>query len=324
MNGLLRPASEYARDVAQLSWWMIAVATLVWLAVTGCVLWALWSRRRSVAIEGAPESPGNRGESSRGATLAVATATALTVVILFAFMAYDFVVGRAHAQPHDPLDADGALSVTVVGRQWWWEFIYDDTVPEKRLSTANELHIPAGVPILLALRSPDVIHSAWIPRLAGKQDLTPGYFTALRFTADSAGVYEGVCAEFCGAQHANMRFQVVAHPPEEFQRWRARESAPASPPTDPLAREGEKVFLASTCAACHAVAGTDARGTIGPALTHVASRRAIAANTVANTPENMARWIRDPQRIKPGTQMPSNDMPESSLRALVAYLRSLR
>jgi cytochrome c oxidase subunit 2 len=324
MNGFLQPASQYARDVAQLTWWMVAVATLVWLAVTGCVLWAVRRGRRGVAAEGAAESPNRLYESSRSPTLAVAAATAVTVVILFAFMAYDFALGREHAQPHDPLDTNGALSVTVVARQWWWEFVYDDTVPQKRLSTANELHVPVGVPVQLALKSPDVIHSAWIPRLSGKQDLTPGYFTALRFTADSAGVYSGVCAEFCGAQHANMRFQVIAHPPEEFGRWRAREAAPAMPPADALAREGEKIFMASTCSACHSIAGSVARGTIGPVLTHVASRRTLAANTLINTDENMARWIRNPQQVKPGTQMPSTDISEPALRALVAYLRSLQ
>jgi cytochrome c oxidase subunit 2 len=314
MNALAGPASAYARDVAELGWWMIAVATLVWLVVTAALLWAL--RRKT-------PSPPADGREARART-AVAAATVVTVLILFAFMAYDFAVGRAHAQPHDPLHADGALSVTVVGRQWWWEFIYDDTIPERRLSTANELHVPVGVPVLLALESPDVIHSAWVPRLAGKQDLTPGFLTSLRFTADTAGVYYGVCAEFCGAQHANMRFQVIAHSRDDFERWRANEASPAPSPGGGVEADGQKVFLSSTCSACHTIAGTEARGTIGPALTHVASRRTIAANTLLNTPENLERWIRNPQKIKPGTQMPSTDMPEQSLRALVAYLRSLR
>jgi cytochrome c oxidase subunit II len=314
MNALTQPASAYARDVAALGWWMIAVAAIVWLLVTAAVLWSTRRTTESSAAQG--------GE--RRAQGAVVACTAATGIILAAFVGYDFTLGRAHAQPHDPLHPDGALSVTVVGRQWWWEFIYDDTIPERRLTTANELHIPVGVPVLLALKSPDVIHSAWMPRLAGKQDLTPGYLTSLRFTADTAGVYYGACAEFCGAQHANMRFQVIAHSPEEFEQWRAHESSPSLPTSDALAGEGQKVFMASTCAACHTVAGTDARGTVGPVLTHVGSRRTIAANTLLNSAENMARWIRNPQRIKPGTQMPSTDMPEQSLRALVAYLRSLQ
>jgi cytochrome c oxidase subunit 2 len=313
MNGFMHPASRYAAAVATLGWRMMLVAGIVWLIVTGVVLWTLrTSRRAQASADGAQPK------------VAVIAATILTVLILFAFMAYDFTVGRAYAQPHDPLDPHGALSVTVVGRQWWWEFIYDDTVPARRLSTANELHIPVGVPVLLALKSPDVIHSAWMPQLSGKQDLTPGYLVSLRFTADTAGVYYGVCAEFCGAQHANMRFQVIAHPKAEFEAWRAHEAAPAPPATDSVARNGEKIFLASTCAVCHTISGTDARGGIGPALTHVGRRRTIAANTLPNTPDNLARWIRNPQRIKPGTQMPSTDMPEQSLRALVAYLRSLQ
>ena len=323
MNGFLQPASQYARDVAQLGWWMVGVAAVVWLLVTLAVLRAVRSRGRPV--EPSAESREPRAEvDDRRTVKPLALATAATILILLTFMAYDFVVGRAHAQPHDPQHATGALSITVYGRQWWWEFVYDDTIAAKRLSTANELHIPVGVPIQLGLKSPDVIHSAWIPRLGGKQDLTPGYFTTLRFTADTPGVYYGVCAEFCGAQHANMRFQVVAHPPAEFEAWRAREAQPAQPPSDSAARQGELVFLSGTCAACHTVAGTMARGTVGPALTHVASRRTLAANTLINNDTNMARWIRDPQRVKPGTQMPSTDMPEPALRALVAYLRSLK
>jgi cytochrome c oxidase subunit II len=319
MNGFLAPASRYAGDVAHLGWWMIGVATVVWIAVTAFTLLALRNRRRLSDNT----VPATRPDDARSAAPVIA-ATALTVVILLSFMAYNFVIGRAHAQPHDPRDTDGALSVTVYGRQWWWEFVYDDTVPTRRLSVPNELHIPVGVPVQLGLRSPDVIHSAWIPRLAGKQDLTPGYYTTLRFTADTAGVYYGVCAEFCGLQHANMRFQVIAHPPAEFEAWRASASSPASPPADPVAREGQRIFLLGTCATCHTIAGTDARGTVGPSLTHVASRRTIASNTLVNTPENLARWIRDPQRVKPGTQMPATDMSEADLRAVVAYLGTLR
>lgn len=314
MNALTQAASDYARDVAALGWWMIAVAAAVWCTVTAVVLLTLRQRDTGEAPVAGRE---------RRATIAVSVATGTTVLILFAFMAYDFAVGRAHAQPHNPLNAAGAVQVTVIGRQWWWEFVYDDTTT-RRLSTANELHVPAGVPVLLALRSPDVIHSAWVPTLGGKQDLTPGYMTALRFTADTPGVYQGVCAEFCGAQHANMRFQVIAHTREDFGRWRAHEASPAAPPSDPLAARGERVFLASACSACHTVAGTDARGTVGPNLTHVARRRTIAAGTLPNTAANMARWIRNPQSVKPGTQMPATDMPEPSLRALVAYLESLR
>ena len=308
MNALTHPASAYARDVATLGWWMIGVAAVVWLIVVAMVLRTL----------GAPGT-GNERAATRG----VAIATAATVIILLAFMAYDFSVGRAYAQPHDPLQRGDALSVTVYARQWWWEFVYDDTVPTRRLSTANELHVPAGVPVLLALKAPDVIHSAWMPELGGKQDLTPGYVAALRFMADTPGVYKGVCAEFCGAQHANMRFLVIAQPRAEFERWRAHEAAP-QPAVDSASREGQKVFLSSTCAACHTIGGTDARGTIGPILTHVGGRRTIAANTLPNTAQNLARWIRDPQKIKPGTQMPATDMPEAQLQSLVAYLRTLQ
>jgi cytochrome c oxidase subunit 2 len=323
MNWTLFPSADYTRDVATLWWTMFGVAAAVWLAVVLSLLVAIRRRRAPAATETGAAPPTEApylGEESRQTRLAVMVATLATIGILFFFMGYDFVLGRETPQHVHR----GGLTVTVQSRQWWWEFIYEDTVPEKRLSVANELHIPVGVPVNLVLKSPDVIHSVWAPRLAGKQDAVPGYTGSLVFTADTAGIYGGVCAEFCGVQHANMRFTVVAHTQQEFEEWYAIQRAPAVEPTDSTRAMGKMVFMSGSCATCHAIAGTAARASRGPALTHVGSRRDLAAGTLPNTDENMMRWIRDPQAIKPGTQMPASPLPADQLQALVAYLRSLK
>jgi cytochrome c oxidase subunit II len=316
MNWTLFPASANARDVATLWWAMVAVATAVWIGVVVAMLIAI---RRHRDAEPSAEAP-YLGAESRRTRMAVFAAGLATVGILFFFMAYDFVLGRRTPQHVH----QGGLTITVQSRQWWWEFIYEDTVPEKRLSTANELHVPVGVPVNLVLESPDVIHSAWIPRLAGKQDLVPGYTGSLVFTADTAGTYPGVCAEFCGAQHANMRFLVIAHPRQEFEDWYVAQRAPAPPPTDSVLVAGQRAFLSGSCATCHTIAGTPAAATRGPNLTHVASRRTLAAGTLPNTHDDMLRWIYNPQSVKPGTFMPPSNLPPESLQPLVAYLRSLK
>ena len=178
--------------------------------------------------------------------------------------------------------------------------------------------------MVFELRSSDVIHSFWPPNLSPKRDLIPGNVNSLWFQADSAGVYRGQCAEFCGHQHAKMAFLMVAQPPAEFAAWLARQRDTALTPTDSLAKRGQEVFLASQCAMCHAISGTPAGSRIGPDLTHLASRRTIAAGTLPNTRGNLAGWIVNPQVIKPGVKMPPNQFESADLLALVTYLETLR
>jgi cytochrome c oxidase subunit 2 len=316
MNWTLSPATANMRDVATLWWTMFGVAAAVWLAVTIAVLVAI---RRGRANGPATEAP-YLGAESRRTRMALVGAGLATLGILLFFMGYDFVQGRRTPQHQH----QGALTVTVQSHQWWWEFIYEDTVPGLRMATANELHVPVGIPVNLILESPDVIHSAWMPRLAGKADLVPGYTGSLVFTADTAGVYQGICAEFCGAQHANMRFLVIAEDRPAFDQWYASQRAPAAPPVDSTLVAGQRAFLSGSCATCHAIAGTPAAATNGPNLTHVASRRTLASGALPNTHDDMLRWIYNPQAIKPGTQMPPSNLPPESLQPLVAYLRSLK
>jgi cytochrome c oxidase subunit 2 len=211
-----------------------------------------------------------------------------------------------------------------VGRQWWWEIRYPEAIPSNRVITANEIHIPVGVPVRVMLSATDVIHSFWVPQLGGKRDLIPGHDAETWLRADSAGTYRGQCAEFCGHQHAKMALVVVAEPRAEFDEWLARQRQAADSQLTPEQTAGRDVFMRSTCALCHGIRGTDAGGTVGPDLTHLASRGSIASGTLPNTREHLANWIRDPQGIKPGVKMPATPLTDAELQALVSYLGSLR
>ena len=214
----------------------------------------------------------------------------------------------------------GALEIKVVAHQWWWEFDYPDGA-----KASNELHIPVNRPIRLSLESPDVIHSFWVPQLGGKRDVVPGQINELTFIATVVGMYPGQCAEFCGLSHANMRFRTFVDSPDDFAKWdRAQLAGPVAPPaSDQLASDGAKVFADSPCTTCHMIQGIS-KGYIGPDLTHFGSRTTLAAGVLKNTPENVAKWIEDPQEIKPGANMPPLLLPGPKLDALVAYLESLK
>ncbi len=201
---------------------------------------------------------------------------------------------------------------------------YADTSPHSRFTTANEVHIPVGAPVVFLLTARDVIHSFWVPNLGGKKDLIPGYTQTVWFRADTPGVYRGQCAEFCGLQHAKMGLLVIADPPDRYAAWMRQMQQPGAAPTDSLARRGEQVFMSGTCVMCHAIEGTHARSVAGPDLTHLASRQTIAAATLPNNRGNLGGWIADPQRIKPGTHMPPNVLPPEELNALLTYLQTLR
>jgi cytochrome c oxidase subunit 2 len=315
---VLQPAGPQAGQIYALWLLMLAVCALVFVAVIAALAFAL---RR--APPGDPTTAPDVGASlrneralSRGIGAAVAVSAALLLVLFGASILTD----RALAQ----LPLGGALHIRLTGHQWWWEATYDAADPSKMFSTANELHIPVGRPVVLSLEAGDVIHSFWVPNLHGKKDLIPGRTATIAFRADAAGVYRGQCAEFCGYQHAKMALVVVAESSEEYEAWagRSRESAP--PPSDAATRRGQEIFLQSTCAMCHAIAGTPADGKHAPDLTHVASRQTLAAGTLPNEPSALTAWITDPQRIKPGVNMPASALRFADMQALVAYLGTLR
>lgn len=305
-----QPASPQARAISGLGDAMYVTAAAVCLVVLVTLMWAALHRR----------SRENAAGSNRSLRTPVVLATGVTVLILFGFLIADISVGRAITT--NP--GEGAIQIRVTGRQWWWEVQYRDSLPSNWVTTANEVHVPVGRPVVFELRSGDVIHSFWPPSLNGKRDLIPGNENSLWFQADSAGVYRGQCAEFCGHQHAKMGFVIVAEPPDSFSRWLEGQRDTAAAPSDPVARRGQEVFLGSSCVMCHAIGGTLAGSRVGPDLTHLASRRTIAAGTLPNTRGNLAGWIVNPQAIKPGTRMPPNALEPDDLQALLTYLGTLK
>jgi cytochrome c oxidase subunit 2 len=294
---------------------MVWVCTAVFIAVLAALTIALIrSTRRQVGNTSAPIS-------EKALTRNVGIAVGATVTILIVLLIASVWTGRRVAS----LQASSAVSIEITGHQWWWEIHYEDAVPSRRVVTANELHVPTNRPVVLKVTSRDVIHSFWVPNLQGKRDLIPGYTTALWLQVDRPGVFRGQCAEFCGMQHAHMALDVVAESDRTFEAWldAMRQTAGSDLP-DAAARRGRDVFMQGKCAGCHTIRGTDAAGQVAPDLTHIATRSTLGAGTLPNTPENLAAWIRDPQRIKPGNQMPPNPLAAEDLQALVAYMDTLR
>jgi cytochrome c oxidase subunit 2 len=235
----------------------------------------------------------------------------LILVVLFGLTA------RAMQVADPPLA--GAPDLIVVGHQWWWEVRY----PAAGIVTANEIHLPVGQPISVRLDSVDVLHEFWVPQLTRKMTTIPLAGNHVWMEADRPGTYEGLCSEFCGTEHAWMRFQVIAESPADFAAWERGQRAPPGTPAGEAA-QGRRIFREMTCVNCHAVEGTAAGGAAGPDLTHIASRRFIGARIAPNTPENLRRWLRDPQQVKPGAKMPNFKLSDGQVEALVAYLETLR
>lgn len=302
MQSLLEPHGPGAALAAEMAWVLIVGGAAVFLLVMGLAAWAAFARRESAA------RLGREG-------VVVAGGIVFPAVVVTALLVYG--VARM-AGP----DAGGApaVRIEVVGEQWWWRVHYLDAAGARDFATANEIRIPAGRPVELVLRSADVIHSFWVPSLAGKLDMLPGKSQALRLRADRAGEYRGQCAEYCGGPHGLMAFYVVAEPPGDFARWaegQRREAAGGE-------ARGASLF-AARCAACHTVRGTGAAGTLGPDLTHVGSRRTIGAGLLPNNAGALAAWIASSQHLKPGNLMPSFGMlAAEDLAALAAYLSGLR
>jgi cytochrome c oxidase subunit 2 len=302
-------------------WWMFFSVTAAVYVITMAVLLVALLRRRKGDEQTAPETAPDENREKRIGTT-VKAAVAVTILILFTLMIVSFRTGSAI---QTLANAPQPLQIKVTGHQWWWEIEYQDTLPSNNVTTANELHLPAGRPIKLILQSNDVIHSFWLPNLHGKKDLIPNYPTTFYFQADKPGTYWGQCAEYCGYQHAKMRFIVTVESEGDFENWyqAQQQPAPASPATD-MQKRGQDVFLVSTCTQCHTVQGTPAGGRVGPNLTHIASRSYIAAGSLANTREHLQSWITDPQKIKPGIRMPMHNFSDEDLQALVEYLESLK
>ena len=302
----LTPHGVGARHVADLWWILAATAAAVYLVVMALTAIALVRRRTPIRDDQAAV----RWVVIGGLGIPAAVVGVLFVVAVGA-------LGRLAGPP-----SPAALAIEVTGYQWWWSVTYQRG--DERVVTANEIHVPVGVPVRLRLLSADVIHSFWVPALAGKLDLVPGQVNETWLQAERPGVYRGQCAEFCGLQHARMGLLVVAQPAAEFEAWWRQQREPAAAPSDPVGARGLEVF-ARNCAGCHAVRGTAAfYGRTGPDLTHLASRRTLAAGVLDNVRGALAGWIANPQVLKPGNRMPPVALTSEDLHAVVRYLEGLR
>ncbi|HEY9067860.1 MAG TPA: cytochrome c oxidase subunit II [Burkholderiaceae bacterium] len=293
----------------------LAVCSVVFALVLLALLLALWRTPR-----GTGETPPQTAPDDRRPLRRISAALAVSALLLLGLLAGSVATDRALAQ----LALRDALHIELTGHQWWWSIHYDDPDPSRTFDTANELHLPLGRPAILTLHSNDVIHSVWIPSLAGKKDLIPGRTTTLTLRADRAGLYRGQCAEFCGAQHAWMALPVSVDEPARFDAWADAQRAAAKPAADDLTRRGQSLVLNGDCAMCHAIRGTDANARQGPDLTHLAARGTLGAGALPNDAAHLAAWISDPAAHKPGVNMPSHAFAPDDLQAIVAYLGSLQ
>lgn len=309
MNGtlqsVLHPAGHDAAVISQFAWVMFGAATVIFVAVMALMALSLRDNAR-------PLRPG----------LWIAGAgVAFPVLVLSALLTWS----TWRSAQLVPQSSQAALSISVTARMWWWEVRYRDPAGGREIVTANEIHIPVGQAVYVGLNAADVVHSLWVPSLSGKRDMIPGRVTGLTLRADRPGVYRGQCAEFCGAQHANMALHVVALAPDAFRDWLRRQASPARAPQGALLERGRAAFLEQRCQTCHTIRGVAETARLGPDLTHVGSRAHIGAGLLQTHQNTLAGWIADPQAVKPGVFMPAAAGTDGdTLRALAAYLEHLQ
>lgn len=307
LQSALHPAGPDAAIIHNLSWLLIIGASVILLGMM--LLLALALRRKKT------------GTPVRPLRWLVGGGVVLPLVVLTALLAWSTLRSAHLTRP----SSQHAVKIAVTAKMWWWEVRYTDPAGGPDIVLANEIRLPAGQSVYLGLSSTDVIHSFWVPALAGKVDMLPGRLHGMTVRADTPGIYRGQCAEYCGEQHARMALHVVVQTPEEFSAWLANQSKAAATPTGALALRGRDAFVSRRCVACHAVRGVADEATLGPDLTHVGSRLYLGAGTLRNSPGAMAGWIADPHASKPGVRMPAaGDLDSATLAALTAYLEQLQ
>lgn len=305
----LQPAGKGAEQIATLFWWMLAAAILIWLVM---IALAIYSMRTHA-------EPGDTRISAwiigGGAIVPTIALSGLLVVSL------PMLPDLLEPAP------ENALQIEVRAKMWWWRIRYlgPNNPGGTPIELANEIRLPVGEPVQFTLAADDVIHAFWIPSLGGKVDMIPGRITRLKLEATKTGTYRGACAEYCGASHALMNFDVIVMERPEFDAWLASQSEPATEPGQPDALRGKALFTTTGCHACHTIRGTPARGVIGPDLTHVGSRTSLAAAALQNDHDGFVKWIVDPKSIKPGAKMPRFDtLPDEDIQAIAHYLERLK
>jgi len=308
-----------AAHIGRLWNFTLGLCTLVFGAIFVVFLWALWRAPR-VRVNETPPDLASLVHPERRLHRAVGWSTGIATLGLLLLLAADVFTSRALA--HLPLE--NAVNIELIGHEWWWEARYHHADPARDFVTANELHIPVGRPVVVTLRSNDVIHTLWVPNLHGKRDMIPGRTSTLQLRADHAGTYRGQCAEFCGLEHAKMAMVVEAEPNAAYEAWAARQRQDAAAPATAQALRGRELFETSNCASCHTIEGTRANGKAAPDLTHLAGRTTLAAGILPNDGAHLAAWIGDPQSLKQGVYMPATTLKPDDLQALVTYLGTLK
>ena len=314
-NAMGGDGAESANFVSLFKLFMV-VCTVMYFIIVAAMAVAIWRRRKSALTV----DDRRHHETSHLVTPVLFGWTGLIVVGLTALTVASFLTDRSNAASA----MKPALHLTVTANQWWWDVRYEQPDVSTTVRTANELHLPVDTPVHVTLKSTDVIHSFWIPNLAGKQDLIPGRMTDVQLLPRKTGLYRGQCAEFCGIQHTQMALDVTVESKTDFERWYSSQLATAKPPATPLQLAGLRYFITRECSACHNISGTLAGGQVAPDLTHFASRRSIAAGAMPMNKGNLYGWIADPQSLKPGSHMPTVGLEPSELHALVAYLETLK
>lgn len=313
----LNASGPAASRIETMQWSM-----LILFCITTVIMWALYvwaAKRRPGTLEDHAPS-----DASGGQGWVVYGGLLIPLVVLFALFAGGLVLMQSFPI-HDPSHTDTPPNILVIGHQWWWEVRYLGDPSGPKFTTANEIHIPVNQPITLELETADVIHSFWVPALHGKVDMIPGHPNFIRIEANHAGTYQGQCNIYCGKEHALMRLVVVAEPEAQYQAWLKVQSQPGAQPTTPQAIQGEQLFVAGPCSACHTVRGTGTSGKVGPDLTHIGSRLYIASDVYPNNDGYLAGWIAHAQSLKPGALMPNLPVfTGQQLLDVVAYLRQLK
>jgi cytochrome c oxidase subunit II len=312
-SSVFDPVSAPGDSVLEVAQLVIAVAAGIFIVVGGLLFFSIVRYRRRRDDDGSEPPPVYGSDQIELAWTVIPTVIVIALGIVTARTVFDV---QAATRP------PGAIDVTVVGHQWWWEIRY----PGLGIVTANEVHVPVSdgdaTPTFLALESADVVHSFWVPQLAGKTDVIPNRRNAMWIAPREPGLYLGQCAEFCGTQHAHMLLRVYVHPRAEYDAWVAAQQQVAV--ADPTVAEGRRIFESTACINCHTVRGTVATGRFGPDLTHLMSRETLAAGADALNRDSLRAWIRDPDHVKPGALMPAMNLDDAALDPLVAYLETLR
>jgi cytochrome c oxidase subunit 2 len=307
LTSILSPGTKQAEEILRLMYLMLGVAGFILAVVAALVVYASIKYRYR---------PGWRHPQPMAESLKLEVFWTIVPGLIVSGL---FVATVLVMKEVNPPVRDHRPDLHVIAHQWWWELHY----PKSGVTAANEIHLPVGPPLLLRLESADVVHDFWVPALGKKVDIFPNHPNHLWLTIERPGTYLGTCDEFCGAEHAWMRIRVIAESPQDFQHWLARQSRPAAPPSGPEAQRGAAFFLSRPCANCHTIKGTPARATLGPDLTHLDSRTTLASGVMPNTPENLFRWLKNPQAIKPGCLMPNLHLSDAQVGDLVAYLGDL-